>query len=347
MTRFKPFAAVLCLVLLLLSALPSLTAAPADLIHDSQGHTWLPTGENLVLAFNSLQPNTELWIPAGNFTITDTNLCITKDGIKIHGSGPSPLIYFSNGGRLITGRYADANTDNIRYQYGVNNLLLENFMIRGYGCIEVVLGDITRLRGIQANDIYAAPTPRPAALRFVLPLNDSYCSVLQVINCHTNHTFNHGFQINGINPGGTNTLNNVLFYHCSASYAGWQYPGRPTDWNWSTGFDLGEGYDNCHLIEPRTIVLSCTADHNWESGFHIESSVQKTLTLIRCEADYNGQKRIYYPSSPQYFASGFIAENGIRLAFCTANNNTNRGVMWRNSPVIIAMKGTGNWNGLY
>lgn len=346
MGHSKTLLASLCGLLLICSAFTLTTMAEDDLIRDNHGHFWPPTSDNLILAFNSLQPGTELWIPAGNFTITNANLCITQDNVKIHGAGPQTLIYFTNGGRLITGRNANATTDHIRYRYGVDNLLLEDFTVSGHGNIEIVLGDNTRLRSIQATDIYAASTPRPAAIRFVLPLNNTHCSGLLVMNCHTNRTFNHGFQINGVNPNGTNTLSNVLFLFCSASNAGWQYPGRPNDWNWSTGFDLGEGYDHCHVILPSIFVAFCKADHNWESGFHIESSVQRTLTYYRCQADYNGQKRIRYPHSYEYFASGFIAEDGVRLISCIANYNTNRGVMWRNFPVIINMKGTGNWNGL-
>jgi len=343
----KPFVTILCIGLLVLSIIPSLATADDHLIFDNKGHTWPPTGDNLILAFHSLQPGTELWIPAGNFTISNANLCITQDDIQIHGSGPGTLIYLTDGSRFITGRNANATDDNIRYQRGINNLLLEDFQISGYGNIEIVLGNNTQLRYIQAYDIYAASKPRSAAIRFILPTSCSYCTNLEVFNCHTNRTFNHGFQINGVKPNGTNTLTNVRFDFCSASFAGWRYPGRPDGWNWSTGFDLGEGYNHCLMNEPRILVRFCTADHNWESGFHIESNVKKKLTYLRCEADDNGQKRIYYPDSTAFFASGFIAEIGIRLICCKANNNTNKGVLCRDICVIILMKGTGNWNGLY
>jgi hypothetical protein len=343
----KIIAVSLCLTCLIVYLAPVSPASPARLIRDNQGRTWAATADGLVDAFNALRNNSQLWIPAGNYTITDTNLCITKNGVTIHGTGPKTLIYFKNGARLISGRYADANNDHIRYSHGVDNLLLANFKISGVGNMELVLGNNTRLQGIWASYIYEAPTPRSAAIRFVLPLDNSSCHGLSLFNCHTSRTFNHGFQINGLQPDGHSTLTDVRFTLCSASYAGWRYPGRTADWNWSVGFDLGEGYDHCHVNEPDILVQYCWADHNWESGFHIESSVQRNLTFIRCISNYNGQKRIVYPNATQYFASGFIAENNVTILYCLANYNTNRGIMWRNNPLIIGMRGVGNWNGLY
>jgi len=335
-------AASLCMAFILFSAVPYIATADSTLIHDNHGHTWAATGTNLVAAFNALQTNSELWIPAGTYYITNGNLAITKNGVKIHGAGPSTVISFSNGARLISGQYASATTDSVRYRYGVNNLLLENFKITGKGCIELVLGDNTKLQGITATKITAC---RPAAFRFILPTNDHSCTGLQVIDCHTSQTWAHGFQINAVQPNGYNTLSNVLFDNCSASWAGFLPTGRPSGNSWSVGFDLGEGYSQCALSTPSTTVRDCRADHNWECGFHMESVVQRSLTFIHCQADYNGQKRVYsHPS--KYYCSGFVAENGVSLYNCEASYNTNYGVLSRNHPIISGLSGTGNWEGL-
>jgi hypothetical protein len=350
-TRITKWIAGLCIALFIISIAPLATPAPSTLIRDNHGHTWTATSANLITAFKTLQTGSELWIPAGNFTISNANLIITKNNVKIHGAGTSTYIYFKNGGRMISGLYASSTSDSARYRYGVNNLLLENFRISGYGCLEVVLGDNTTLKGIQADHIYTMSDQiRPAAIRFVLPTSDHTANGLKVIRCKTYKTFDHGFQINGVATNGQNTLTNVLFDNCSASYAGWQYPGRPQDykWNWSVGFDLGEGYNDCVVSLPSIKAQYCTATYNWEGGFHMESAIQRSLTLSHCRADYNGQKRVKYPNTTaKYYCSGFVAENGVTLSSCTANYNTNYGVLRRNSPVIIGMTGVGNWKGLY
>jgi hypothetical protein len=334
----------LCAAFVVISTLAFATpVSAASVIHDSNGHSWSPTGSNLVAAFKALQTNTELWIPAGTYSVSSGNLAITKNGVKIHGSGSSTVISFSNGARLISGLYASSTTDSQRYKYGVNNLLLENFKITGNGCIEIVVGDNTRLQGIDATNIAAS---RPAAFRFILPTNDHTSSGLVVRDCHTYRTRAHGFQINGVAPNGYNTISNVLFDNCSASWAGFTPSGKPSGNLWSTGFDLGEGYSDCDVNTPSTMVQYCSADHNWECGFHIETAVKRSLTFNHCTANYNGQKRIYQPSAKQYFSSGFVAESGTKLYHCTASGNTNFGVMNRGSPVIVSFAGSGNWNGL-
>lgn len=340
----QQWVAGLCAAFVVLSTLAIATpVSAASVIHDSNGHTWSPTGSNLVAAFKALQTNTELWIPAGTFSVTSGNLAITKNGVKIHGSGSSTVISFSNGARLISGLYASSGSDSQRYKYGVNNLLLENFKITGNGCIEIVVGDNTRLQGIDATNIVVG---RPAAFRFILPTSDHSSSGLVVRDCHTSHTRGHGFLINGVAPKGYNTLSNVLFDNCSASWAGFTPSGQPAGNKWTTGFDLGEGYSGCEVSTPSTMVQYCSADHSWECGFHIETAVQRSLTFNHCTANYNGQKRIYQPSASQYYSSGFVAEGATRLYYCSASYNTNYGVMNRGGAVIVGLTGTGNWNGL-
>lgn len=329
----------------------SVPAATPTYIKDNHGHTWAPTSTNLINAFKTLQTGSELWIPSGTYDISNANLVITKNNVKIHGAGTSTVFNFKNGGRVISGQYASASSDDVRYRYGVNNLLLENFRVTGYGSIEVVVGDNTTLKGITADHILTmADNIRPAAIRFVLPTLDHSSTGLKVIHCTTYKTFDHGFQINGVANYGSNTLTNVLFDNCSASWAGYQYPGRPQDykWNWSVGFDLGEGYNHCSVNLPSIRAQYCTSNYNWEGGFHMESIVQRSLTLSHCRADYNGQKRVKYPNTTaKYYCSGFVAENGVTLSYCTANYNTHYGVLKRNSPVIVGMTGVGNRDGLY
>jgi hypothetical protein len=321
--------------LLLCAIVPyATTAATTNVIRDNLGHTWSPTGPNLQKAFSSLQTNGELWIPAGTYSISSSGLAVTKSGVKVHGAGNSTVLAFTGGGRLYTG-------STTRYSLGVNNLLLENFKVTGSGNIEITVGDNTILRGITATNIAKSP----GAIRFVLPTKDHTSNNLQVLNCHTSQTASFGFQINGIAPGWSNTLSNVLFDHCTASWAGF-VNGRPSGNTWSAGFDMGEGYSHCQISEPSTTVRYCTTDHNWENGFHIETAVKRVMTFDHCRADYNGQKRIYQPSATKYFASGFVAEAGTKLVSCSASYNTNKGVMQRSGPVIISMTGTGNWNGL-
>lgn len=330
--------AIVGIAILMLTAVPYIAKADTY-IRDNLGHTWPATSDNLKQAFNSLQTNGELWIPAGTFTISSGNLAIKKDGVKIHGAGASTVISFTNGGGISIGRYAGTSA---RYDYGINNLLLENFKITGSGNLEITMGDNTILRGITATNIRKAP----GAIRFVLPVKDHTSTNLQVIDCHTSQTASFGFQINGIAPSGYNTLSNVLFDHCTASWAGF-VSGKPSGLTWSAGFDMGEGYSKCQISEPSTTVRYCTSDHNWENGFHIETAVNRNLKYDHCTANYNGQKRIYEPSVTKYFCSGFVAEGATTLTDCVASYNTNYGVMQRSSPTIVRMSGTGNWNGLY
>lgn len=332
----------IALVLASLCLLAGITALPGvsadNLIHDNHGHSWTATTANLIRAFKTITYGTQLWLPAANFSLYQ-NLTITANNVQIHGQGTNTLLYFHNNTHLITEKYI-GSTNWVNYSYGVNQLVLENFRIGGYGNLIVVLGNNTKLNGIRAYNLYGNDTV--AAIRFILPLNGTRLHYLHVVNSHTYHTPSHGFMINGLMPNGNITITDVLFDHCSADYAGW--PNFNTS-SWAVGFDIGEGYNHCKIYEPSTTVRYCTATYCWESGFHIESAVTRTLLLDHCTANYNGQKRNYRPQDP-YFASGFIAEDGVTLNYCSASYNTNLGVLYRNNPQIIHLTGSGNTDGL-
>ena len=309
-------------------------------IHDDQGNVWTPTSSNLINAVNALPTNGQLWIPAGTF-ILSRNLYITQNGVQIHGSGQNTRISLQ-GGKIYAGLYVTSSSTLARYSHGLNNLVLENFCVEGSGSIEIVLGSNIRLQGIYAYNMRSAV---PAAFHLVLPTDGTPCYNLKVIDCHTYKTSCHGFQINGIEPNGRNAITNVLFDHCTASYAGWHQSGWASG-NWSVGFDFGEGYNKCLLTVTNVVVQNCSADHAWESGFHMESNVKRSLTYNYCKADYNGLKRRAHREYTYYFCSGFIAETGVTLNHCEASCNTNRGVLWRNRAIIHGFAGDGNWHSL-
>jgi len=325
-------------------------------IRDNLGNEWEPTGSNLVIAFQSLQENGELWLPSPPWplarTITVTNdLCISKEGIKIHGG--DSFIVFSNGSRLISSANPTSTSQAVRFSKGLDNIQLEDFTFTGDGQLEITLGNNTLVRNVKAEYTYCM---RPGAFRFVLPSSVPKVSGLTVKNCEAYKVWWHGFQINAVTTNHVK-IENVLFEDCISRYAGWEYEGRgvrtDANGNWSVGFGLAENYGcgSCITVENVT-VIDCISEYSWESGFHLEEAPTKiNVVFENCKSNHNGQKREYVDVvGKTYYCSGFIAStSGVTLKNCEANYNTRWGYYLGNlgnMPILINNGGTGNWEGL-
>jgi len=323
---------------------------PADyplMIRGNLGNVWEPTGENLVIAFNSLQENGELWIPSGTFTVTN-NLCISKDGVKIHGAGDGTVIVFSNGARLLSSRYPTPTNDSKRWSMGPDNIQLDNFKFTGDGQLEMVLGNNTLVQNVKAENIYCM---KPGAFRFILPTKVAEVSGLTVVGCSCYRVWWHGFSVNCA-LAGTYMIENVLFEDCASRYAGFEYEGRGPrgNGNWSVGFDFAENYYDAVMTIKDVIVRNCVAEYNWESGFHMEYTPTKINVLIEnCVANYNGQKRNYLNTTGQTaYCAGFLSDDysGVTIKDCVANYNTKHGYHLATCTTLVNCVGTGNWLGL-
>ena len=315
------------------------------MIYDNLGRIWEPTGENLVIAFNSLQKNAELWIPSGKFYV-NKNLCISNDGIKIHGHGDDTIIVFSNGAKIISSLYADSSSDTKRWSIGLNNIQLDNFKFTGDGHLELVLGNNTLVKNVKAENIYCK---KPGAFRFILPNKVPKVYGLKVIGCSCYKVWWHGFVINS--PlSGTYTIEDVLFEDCAVRYAGFEYEGRgprnDMNGNWSVGFDFAENYQESKLTIKDVIVRNCIAEYCWESGFHMENDPIKINVLIEnCKSNYNGQKRNYINTTGETaYCSGFLSRSsGVIIKNCQANYNTKYGYYISDSTTLINCIGNNNW----
>ena len=309
-------------------------------IRDNLGNTWEPTGENLVLAFQTLQDNGELWLPSTTMTVTE-NLVVSKSNVKIHGGNAK--IVFENGSKLISSKNPYMTSDTLRFASGNDYLTLSDFTFTGDGQLEIVLGNHTQLSNVRAEYTYCK---RPGAFRFVLPTH-GYVHNLSVIKCSAYKVFWHGFVINSA-LAGTYEISDVLFYGCKSSYAGWEYPGRGvrTDGNWSVGFDIAENYGGSILTVRNVLVKDCLSEYSWESGFHMENSPTKiNVTFENCKANYNGQKRNYVDvTGKTYYCSGFLASSSETLMKnCEANYNTRFGFRCSGNARIQNCMGVGNW----
>ncbi len=321
----------------------------SNVIHDNRGHQWGPSGKNLTVAFSTLEENGELWLPYNKtITVTD-NLCLSKNGVKIHGE--QSTILFTNGARLISSAHPTSGNDTIRFSKGLDNIQLDNFRFTGEGQLEFTLGNNTLLQNIRAENTYSKG---PGAFRFVLPRSVHSVSGLSVINCHAYKVWYHGFIINSALPG-TYEIRDVLFDTCTSSYAGYEYPGRGTrgniSGNWSVGFDIADNYAGSVLTIRNVLVRNCTSEYSWESGFHMENAPTKiNVVFDNCTSNYNGQKRSYVSvSNKTFYCSGFlISSSGVTLRNCEANDNSRYGYKCEGAtkPVMINCVGKNNRDGL-
>lgn len=315
-------------------------------IVNSKGNSWPASGKNIQIAIDNLNGPGEVWLPAATLDV-DKNIYIYRPGTKIHGQGSSKTIIVFHNARLISSKNADSSSDTKNFQSGLDNIQLDNFKFTGNGNLELTLGKNTQLYNINGENVTC---DRPGAFRFIIPTGTKYAYNLMVTNCRTYKTHWHGFFINALTS--YSTIENVKFTACAAKYAGWPYPAEN---KWSVGFHLCEYYGSSKqgdMTIKNVMIKDCTAEYNWESGFHFEVRPNKiNVTLDHCIAQYNGQKFYYYKESYPYM-SGFMGLlKDITLRNCISNYNTHVGYKGSTATgfkpaVFINCVGKGNFDSL-
>lgn len=278
-----------------------------NVIENSRGNTWPRDGRNIQAAIDDLGGMGDIYLPQTtdlpNGLDVPIRLLIPYNGIKIHGWGvnKTKLNFTSNSHGTECGMMVSQNpgTSESNMRWGIEDFQLDNFSFTGRNLWLVI-----RKNGLFYNLYGEDSTASTAAVRFICPYGvdtngdgwtdspDAKTENLQIINCHTNRTKSHGFQLNAVQLKGCE-YNNILFKNCSALKAGChEWPSH--GW-WSVGFDFAEKYGSPHeeeeLILKNLLVDQCEAYESWESGFHFEGRPKKQNIEFRdCIANNNGMK---------------------------------------------------------
>jgi hypothetical protein len=121
-----------------------------------------------------------------------------------------------------------------------------------------------------------------------------------------------GFMLSASQAATNKLIRNVTFTDCDAINCGRYSRFDP----WVTGFDFAEQNDIENLQ-----VIRCRAEGNWESGFHVESSRNKTnVVMIDCISRENAQKE-KTGVAQTFFGAGYLVNGDMRLINCTSEGN--------------------------
>ena len=82
-------------------------------------------------------------------------------------------------------------------------------------------------------------------------------------------------------------------------------------------------------------LVNCTANNNWESGFHFEDDIRAhDVVFVNCTANDNGRSK----PSPLYGA-GFVLNSNTVLRNCTADGNANGNLLVVGDPSTVMVQG--------
>ena len=234
------------------------------------------------------------------------------------------------------------------------NVIIRGLSLYGTGGVEIVASNVSiqnvnvtsRELGYTPADPNEPPSNKaPINGMFFVWADGQNIDNVEFYNCTARECNTHGWNMNQNWNGQPYTISNTRFVNCRASYCGYGEAGdhwagtnssntviadHASRSEWITGFDLHEwqGLVGCH-------VFNCTADNNWESGFHFEPgarydenggdigprTVSEDVTLDNCTSIDNG--RSTYGSA--FFLSGYYLSRNTTLTNCTSVGNTNAG----------------------
>ena len=235
-------------------------------------------------------PNTITYVPSGTYNVVTSAPINPATGITLVGDGPGAS------GTVLN--FTSTNAYNAQVQViNADNVAFKMFRITGNGAIQFKVSANSTHGGYLVEDVIA----------YQIGSIQQFCFQTYVYagNSTTPPGVIDGLtfrRVQAIAPGcagfqlmGTvNTVNgvpvwhdpygakckNVLFEDCVASYCG--YYSR---WDqWACGFHILEGcnIENVHC-------LRCSADHNYDDGFHFEEWFMATNVVYEdCDASYNG-----------------------------------------------------------
>ena len=227
-----------------------------------------------------------------------------------------------------------------------SNVIIRGLNLYGTGGVKIVASDASRpttnvsIQNVNATnrqpgEALGRANPPPSSKS---PLNGMFfvwadkqnLDNIEFYNCTASDSNTHGFNMNqNYNDRVARTISNTRFVNCRASYCGYGEPASRSEW--ITGFDLHEWQDlvGCH-------VYNCTAENNWESGFHFEPGARyddnggdigprtrsENVTLDNCTSVNNG---IRNTNEGKFFLSGYYLSRNTTLTNCISVNNTNAG----------------------
>jgi parallel beta-helix repeat protein len=234
------------------------------------------------------------------------------------------------------------------------NMIISGLNLYGTGGVEIVTSNVSIQNvNVTSRELGYTPDPNeppsnkaPINGMFFVWADGQNIDNVEFYNCTARECNTHGWNMNQNWNGVAYTISNTRFVNCRASYCGYGATGDLVKYNdgststvqdtnqsrseWITGFDLHEWQDlvGCH-------VYNCTADNNWESGFHFEPgaryddnggdigprTVSEDVTLDNCTSIDNGRSTY----SGAFFLSGYYLSRNTTLTNCTAADNTNAG----------------------
>jgi hypothetical protein len=345
---------------------PTIPSQSSDKITNSKGYSWPASGQYIQTAIDNLSGPGEVWIPAGNFTLS--TMTIKNNGVSIHGYGPDRTILTFTGSNYGIMAAEKPGISNSNFRWGLQNIQLDGFTFKGSAMWLVIRKGLV-LQNINAKDVQRGY----AAIRLICPYGndnngdgwadstghywsgsvDSMIEDVQVINCHTMRTSSMGFALWSTDLKGV-VYKNIVFDGCSATQGGY---GSTSTGTWSVGFNFGEIWNVAHVVDEARVqdltVRNCGAYENWESGFHFENKLRKTNIYFNdCTSNNNGQKYLKTtddageawknPYGAGYFTSYKNNPNDNNMVFtnCVANGNGAWG--WRvtsTRPTFVSCSG--------
>lgn len=241
-----------------------------------------------------------------------------------------------------------------------SNVIIRGLNLYGTGGVKIVASDPGRwttnvsIRNVNvtSRDLNDPDKGTSVPPKFRAPINGMFfvwadknsLNNIEFYNCTASECNTHGWNMNqNYDDGVERTISNTRFVNCGASFCGYGVSGDRTESGepfdsthksrseWITGFDLHEWQDlvGCH-------VYNCTADNNWESGFHFEPgaryddnggdigprTLSEDVTLDNCTSVNNGIRNTY---EGKFFLSGYYLSRNTTLTNCTSAGNANAG----------------------
>ncbi|WP_211531758.1 PEGA domain-containing protein [Methanocalculus chunghsingensis] len=164
-------------------------------------------------------------------------------------------------------------------------------------------------------------------------------------NCKVLKAGTHGFVLNA--GRSYPDIINARFIDCVANNCGLESRFN----SWVTGFLFAE-YNN--LID--FVAINCSAEGNWESGFHVENPgvkqngvfypVKKTnVSYINCVSKNNAQKS-KLSDEKTLFGAGFMVNGDMHLINCISENNRYGFLTYGGGFQIEKSQDTNSWMGI-
>lgn len=210
------------------------------------------------------QGSVVVFLPAGTYNLANQANIDMRSGTTLCGEGDSTVLNFV--------------TKSLIYLYNVDNVALKQFKIIGNGEVYVHITSGTHGNYLfQDVTSYQAPLSCDSAFHIWMTGGGNVDGV-RYIRCKAIEPKTHGFTTNGDESG--HWARNMYYEDCVASYCG----ALGTNNQWACGFMLAENIN----VDGLT-VIRCVADHNYESGFHIEvDCLVYNAVFQSCSASYNG-----------------------------------------------------------